>query len=156
MLSLRKATIDDYEAVENLKKQVHSLHVKAYPKFYKEINLLSTKEEFAKELGDNSVDIYVLAEHGNILGYASINTMIIENHPTIIDQRMFFIEEICIDESYRGKGYGKELFNRLEELARGNGFTSIELNVWGFNEIAKVFYEKMGMECNRVRMSKTL
>jgi ribosomal protein S18 acetylase RimI-like enzyme len=32
----------------------------------------------------------------------------------------------------------------------------MDLNVWVFNEAAKEFYEKMGMDCNRLRMSKAL
>ncbi len=69
---------------------------------------------------------------------------------------MFFNHDFCIAEKYQGKGLGKELFKKLEELAKDNGFTSIELDVWEFNKNAKVFYEKMGMDCNRLRMRKLL
>jgi ribosomal protein S18 acetylase RimI-like enzyme len=114
MTFLRKATIDDYEQILCLKRQVHSLHVTACPEFYKEIDTPLSKEEFENDLGSDHIDIYVLSEGDKVLGYAFINKMTVANHPFIVDQTMFFIEDFCIDEKYRGKGYGKELFTRLE------------------------------------------
>jgi ribosomal protein S18 acetylase RimI-like enzyme len=149
--------MDDYDQVLMLKQQVHSLHVTACPEFYKDLDKAFSKEKFVEDLNNDRLDIYVLVkeDHG-LLGYAYVNKIIISNHPVITNQKVFFIEDFCIDEKYRGKGFGKELFKRLEESARTEGFTSIELDVWDFNETAKNFYEKTGMECIRHRMRKTL
>jgi ribosomal protein S18 acetylase RimI-like enzyme len=45
---------------------------------------------------------------------------------------------------------------RAEEWARAKGATSIELNVYAFNEIAQRFYRELGYEILSHRMTKAL
>ncbi len=67
-----------------------------------------------------------------------------------------FIFELYIDESQRGKGYGKQAMLLIEEKARELGLKSIGLHVFGSNKIARNLYEAVGYEVTSVNMSKAL
>jgi GNAT superfamily N-acetyltransferase len=71
-------------------------------------------------------------------------------------QRCIFIFDIRLDESQRGKGYGKAAMLFAEEEARRRGFDTVALNVFGRNATARNLYRSLGYEENAVAMSKTL
>ncbi|MDF2888621.1 MAG: GCN5-related N-acetyltransferase [Lacrimispora sp.] len=51
---------------------------------------------------------------------------------------------IGILKDYRGHGYGSMLFQKMDQWARENGITRLELTVMAENERARHLYEKMG------------
>ncbi len=67
-----------------------------------------------------------------------------------------YVYEIVIDESERGKGYGRDAMLAAEELAKADGWTSIGLNVFGFNERAQRLYSSLGYEVASIQMLKQL
>jgi ribosomal protein S18 acetylase RimI-like enzyme len=67
-----------------------------------------------------------------------------------------FILELYVEESQRGKGYGKQAMLLIEEKARELGLKSIGLHVFGSNKVARNLYEAVGYEVTSVNMSKTL
>ena len=67
-----------------------------------------------------------------------------------------FIYDVFIEESSRGKGYGKSLMLLLEEKAREMELKSLALHVFGSNHVARKLYETIGYEITDVLMSKTL
>lgn len=71
-------------------------------------------------------------------------------------QRSLFVFDICLDESQRGKGYGKVAMLFAEEEARRRGHDRVGLNVFGRNEVARRLYKSLGYEENAVAMSKKL
>lgn len=54
------------------------------------------------------------------------------------------IEFLWVDESLRGKGYGKQLLDNIEETARENRCKLIQLDTFSFQ--APNFYQKYGYE----------
>lgn len=152
----RKAALDDYEQIQRIKRQVHSIHVHARPEFYKAVEVPLSLQQFQAALSNETVDCFVLCDNKTVLGYAVVNTRIVADHPIIHDQKNLYVEDFCIDEQHRGIGLGTELFKQLEALALREGFDSIELDVWAFNCSARAFYDSMGMECSRIRMHKAL
>lgn len=54
------------------------------------------------------------------------------------------IDYLWVDESLRGKGYGKELLNCIENIARENRCKLIQLDTFSFQ--APSFYRKNGYE----------
>lgn len=71
-------------------------------------------------------------------------------------QRCLFIFDIRLDESQRGKGYGKAAMLFAEEEAHRRGFDTVALNVFGRNTTARNLYRSLGYEENAVAMSKKL
>lgn len=67
-----------------------------------------------------------------------------------------FIFDVRIDEPFRGKGYGKEIMLLAEEKARELGIKRIGLHVFGYNEVAKKLYERIGYRYSSYNMLKDL
>lgn len=155
MVIFRKAIEQDYEGVLMLKKQVHNIHVESEPKFYRISENPFAKSEFLDEL--EKEHIFILEnERKEIIAYAALVEMNVKDNPLIYDQRIMFIDDICVREDERKKGYGKGFFKQLEQMGKEKGYTSLELNVWNFNERGKAFFQKMGMKNMRIRMQKEI
>jgi ribosomal protein S18 acetylase RimI-like enzyme len=66
------------------------------------------------------------------------------------------VYDIDVDESYRGRGYGRAAMVFAEEEARRRGLTRIALHVGARNDGARNLYRSLGFEENEVAMSKSL
>jgi len=154
MTVVRKAVIENFEAVKHLNNQVHRKHVIAKPDVFREIENPLNLDFFSIEIGKDH--IFVLESDDVILGYAFVRIVETKDHPVIKDKKILLIEDLCIGANYKRKGLGKILFTELEKYAKENNCTSIELTVWDFNDEAKQFYEKMEMEKTIIRMKKIL
>ena len=67
------------------------------------------------------------------------------NHSVLLDSKTLWIEDTCVNEFYRKKGYGKMLLDFAKKFAEDNGCSRMELNVWSFNKNAHDFYASQGM-----------
>ncbi len=71
------------------------------------------------------------------------------------DQKAF-IYDFIIDDSFRGKGYGKQALIALDEKLRSISVQSIGLHVFGDNHTAQELYKKMGFRITGIQMNKVL
>jgi ribosomal protein S18 acetylase RimI-like enzyme len=55
-----------------------------------------------------------------------------------------FVYDVVVDTSVRGRGFGRSVMVAAEELARSLGARYIELNVFGFNDVARSLYRSIG------------
>lgn len=80
---------------------------------------------------------FVAEAEGEIKGFA----LYYIRYSTWKGQRMY-LEDILVTESWRGKGLGKMLFDRLIKEAKEKGFSGIVWQVLDWNESAINFYKK--------------
>ena len=73
-----------------------------------------------------------------------------------IENGRAFIYDFIIDESFRGKGYGKQALVALDEKLKSIEVQSVGLHVFGDNFIAQELYEKMGFQITGIHMKKRL
>lgn len=66
------------------------------------------------------------------------------------------IDELIVNEHYRGNGVGKKLIDKITELAVENNCKRIELDSAFHRTSAHKFYEKMGYENRAYLFSKVL
>jgi len=74
------------------------------------------------------------------------------NHPS----KSGFIFDIEIREAFRGKGYGKQTMQLMEEKSRELGLNSIGLHVFASNKVARNLYESLGYQTVSLNMTKSL
>ena len=67
-----------------------------------------------------------------------------------------WIYDVEVDEAHRGKGYGREIMLLAERECRRRGLTSLRLNVFGPNTVARRLYESLGYEITSQNMAKHL
>lgn len=66
---------------------------------------------------------------------------------------IYYVE---VDESARGRGYGRAAMLLAERDALAHGATELGLNVFGSNTVARRLYESVGYATTAVTMSKKL
>ena len=100
----------------------------------------ATPDEMAQLYApDNMTPLTAEDENGNIIAHISIRI------PDTTKPQAVRLGFVIVDESLRGKGYGKELIRQTIEYARKNlNATSISLGVFNNNPPALHCYESVG------------
>jgi ribosomal protein S18 acetylase RimI-like enzyme len=76
--------------------------------------------------------------------------------PYADDPSRWWVWNIAIDNERRGQGLGRKAMLLAEELAAANGATSIGLNVFAHNALARRLYHSLGYEETSIQMRKSL
>jgi GNAT superfamily N-acetyltransferase len=71
-------------------------------------------------------------------------------------REILWLYDIFVEESHRGRGFGRALMRVLEERAREMGIGRIELNVFGDNAGARRLYESLGYRESARQLFKEL
>jgi len=151
---LRQSTIDDYAPFVYLMRQVHEIHYKGNPSFYKNEMDTFDKNTFIQEMHHDN--IYIYEEKKIIIGFAYFNIMTIQNNPAIQDRSFMYLIDICIEQTLRHKGYGVKIMNELQSIAKTKNCKEIILDVYTFNIPALRFYRKMGFKDEKIGMKYIL
>ena len=72
------------------------------------------------------------------------------------DPERWWVWDVMVDEEFRGRGYGRRAMLHAEELARENGASTLGLNVFGHNAVARKLYSTLGYGETSVQMRKEL
>ncbi|MGH3479347.1 MAG: GNAT family N-acetyltransferase [Nocardioidaceae bacterium] len=70
--------------------------------------------------------------------------------------RRAFVFNVEVDESQRGRGYGRAIMTAGEDYARQQGVVAMALNVFVQNDVARSLYDKLGYRVTNVNMQKEL
>jgi len=94
--------------------------------------------------------IYDVMADGTPVGYLWIGPQ------TSGDAEDWWVWDVEIAEPVRGRGYARAAMLLAEDAARALGATTLGLNVFGFNTIARHLYESLGYEPTAIQMRKPL
>lgn len=157
-LKIREGIAKDYIDIRNLVIEVHNLHVKNRPDVYLDVDNPFEKERFEDLLNDNTSKLFVVEDTDNkeLVAYSIVQIMTPRSIPILIPSRFAYIDDLCVKSIHQKKGIGKMLFKYLVDYAKIEGASSIQLNVWEFNENAIKFYESLGMSTRNRRMEVNL
>jgi phosphinothricin acetyltransferase len=128
-MKIRKLKITDYSQVIQIWKQSFS------NKFDQEIN--------TKYISDPNSITLVSVDNNTISGVASLHII------NKLTRTLGLIEDVAVNENYRGKGIGKKLVQKLIGLASDKKCDKIVLNS---SEKNSSFYKKIGFEKNQIQM----
>ena len=149
-VTIRPAVPEDCARIRPLQQQIADLHRAGRPDLFRAEARLFTQEAFNERLGDPKHRVLIAEAEGQVVGYAFAWVICYRDHPTYMDHDTFYIDDICVLESHRRRGIGRQLFDRCRETARVLGCQNMDLGVWAFNKEAIAFYESCGMR-ERVR-----
>ena len=133
---IRKGEEKDLPAVLALVKELA-----AYEKMPEKVeNTVEMMKEHG--FGHNPIFGFLVAEkEGSIIGTAIYYTKY-----STWKGKKFYLEDLIVTESERGKKVGKALFEKCLELTKGGGFHSMLWQVIDWNEPAINFYKKYQTE----------
>ena len=153
---IRYAMEKDIEKIEDLLSQVDMVHHNGRPDIFKIGNKYS--EEELKELLNNKQRPILVSvnESDEVIGYCFGIFQQHKDNSILTDIKTLYIDDLCVDEKFRGKGVGKELYEAALSLAKEKGCYNLTLNVWSCNESAMRFYESMGLIPQKIGMETIL
>ncbi len=153
---IRLALEKDIPKIEDLLSQVCLVHHEGRPDIFKIGRKYSTNE-LKKLLIDPSRPILVSTdENDNVLGYCFCIFQQHIDNSVLTDIKTLYIDELCVDETLRGKHIGKELYEAAVKFAKDNGCYNLTLNVWSCNTSALRFYESCGLVPQKIGMEVIL
>ena len=154
---VRRATLEDYQAVCELFDEIDAYHRENLPHIFKKHDGPAREPEyFSGLMADENVGMFVAETGEKMVGF--VNAVIRETPdvPIFVPRRIAVIDNIVVRSAFRSQGIGKLLAEKIEAWAVEKRAGSIELNVYEFNEKAVSFYEKLGYQTVSRRMSKDI
>lgn len=101
---------------------------------------------------DNSY-VVVAEDEAKISGYLYAVEKKIEESWVTHELRSFYLHHISVDPRERKKGIGTLLIEDFKKEATRRKIEHIELEVWDFNESAKIFFQNAGFQIACLRMN---
>ena len=95
---------------------------------------------------EKQAEVILCEAEGKTVGFA----LFFHNFSTFKGQHGLYLEDIYVDQEYRGRGYGKAMFLRLVAIAMERRCRRMEWTALNWNRPTIAFYESMGA----VRMSE--
>lgn len=128
--TIRKATLTDIPAIHDLVREL-AVYEKAEEEF------IASLDEYERDFQDNIFRCQVAEVDGQVVGmvlyYMTYSTW---------KGRMLYLEDFVVQEAFRQKGIGQQLFDAFLEDARREGCRLVKWQVLDWNEPAIRFYEK--------------
>ena len=134
-VSFREGTDADGELIIGYLKKLAE-----YEKLSESCNI--TPEVLRKLMQEeNGLHVLIAEQNGEAVG---IMTYYLYKIATFSGKHVLYIEDVFIDEKYRGKGIGGRFFAEAKSIAEETDCDRLEWKCLDWNEPAKGFYEKIG------------
>ena len=153
--TIRQASVADIPRLIDLLQQVNMVHHRLRPELFKPDTTKYSEQELETLLGDESKPILVY-DDGEVLGYTFCQITEVKDDRLLQDRKILYIDDLCVDETARGKHIGSALFEFVRDYAKSIGCHAITLNVWEGNDSAIRFYQNMGMHPQKIGMEINL
>ncbi|OBW42697.1 Acetyltransferase (GNAT) family protein [Chryseobacterium sp. MOF25P] len=135
MKNTRKATVQDLPQLAELFDQ--------YRVFYHKESDIPAAENFLKQRIENKdSEIFVAESERELVGFVQL-------YPLFSSTRMkryWLLNDLYVNENYRGKGFSKELIEEAKQLAKSTDASGILLETGKSNDIGNQLYPSCGFE----------
>jgi ribosomal protein S18 acetylase RimI-like enzyme len=156
-IGVRKATADDYNAMCELFNEVDALHRDHLPRIFQQPNgAARDRDYFLGLIADENVALLVAEAGANLVGYVHAIIRDAPAFPILVPRRYAVVDGVVVRSGFQFHGIGRRLMDEVQAWAIAKGATSIELNVYEFNEPAFSFYDRLGYRTLSRKMSKEL
>jgi ribosomal protein S18 acetylase RimI-like enzyme len=144
-MTLRRASIDDYEPLVALAAETDELHARLMPGYFKRPQRPArTRAELSRVLGALDEIVYVIEESDELLGMVHVQIYDTPPGPALVQRRRAHVDNIVVAARQRRQGHGRLLIDAAATWARAKGAEEILLTVWSGNTDAERFYERLG------------
>ncbi len=151
-MTIRIAESRDIPAIVELFPTVQSLHAIAEPTLFTKEPLPEVVAAEFKKMSEDSDALLLLAEDPTPCGYAYAKFVDREEGWFWHAHRVCYISHVAVRSDRRRRGVARSLILRLLSEASARGYSRIELDVWRFNQDAKIAFQQLGFEVFNERM----
>lgn len=150
------ATLEDYEALLPIHKEVHDYHLEVRPDIYRPADPTFDWDYFKGLIENEDARIFYIKDSGQVIALAICRKQSAPDRVIVAPREYIYVEDFGVKKEFRRQGLAKLLFEEIVDFAKEKGASSIELGVWEFNEPAIRFYESMGMQTQIRKMEMKL
>ena len=151
-MKIRFAIPEDVPGILELLRQVGRVHHNGRPDIFRSDAQKYGPSQVLAMLDDSQTPIFVAVEGETVLGYGFCFIREYDRDPVIADHRELYIDDLCVEETCRGKHVGKAIYDTILAYARMRKCYNVTLNVWSCNESAMKFYESLGLKPQKIGM----
>ena len=148
---LELAVPADRDAVNEIAKQIHDMHVSWRPDIYEMVAELYPEERFVEAIRERSLYVAKLAD--TVVGYTLLKRVCYD-WPGVVKRKVMLIDEFGVHETCRGHGIGKAMMEDVHALAKAFGCRDLQLRVYPQNDDAVGFYQKCGFQIQNIGMQR--
>jgi ribosomal protein S18 acetylase RimI-like enzyme len=157
VITVRPATVQDYEVLCDILDEVDALHRQKLPHIFRRPDgPVREREYILEQLADEDVVIFIAEVNRQVAGLVHVVVQDTPPIPILVPRRWAMVDSVVVKERFRRRGIGRVLMDEAQRWALSRGATDIELSVFEFNEPARAFYESLGYETIRRRMGRQL
>lgn len=153
MIDFRFACKEDFPTFRRMSAQVHALHAVWRPEIFRQTEEPIPMDLFAERCAKQ--EILLACMENEPIGYAAFS-VIERNFPMMFYRKVLDLDNLCIEEAFRGKGVGKQLLLRLMQHGKALGCTELQLTCDPMNEAGKALYTSVGMQPISIKYKATL
>jgi GNAT superfamily N-acetyltransferase len=143
-LKIRNCKVDDFDAVVPLLRQL-------YPD--KSFDLVSLRRAYDRSLASDERVLFCAIFHQQMVGFGSLA---IKSNLLWCETLIGYVNDMVVDEAYRGQGIGTQILDHIISWAREQGCHRIELNSSFHRKASHAFYEHRGFKRGAYFYSKLL
>ena len=155
-MNIRFAAEKDIPQMIDLLRQVGQVHHQIRPDLFRAGAQKYDEAALKRLLSDPDRPIIAGVVEDKMVGYAFCILQEIKNDPVLCDRKTLYIDDLCVDETVRGGGVAKAIYQGVLDYARSIGCDAVTLNVWCGNDRALRFYEKCGFNPQKIGMELPL
>ena len=155
-MEIRFACREDIPGIIRLLKQVGQVHHEGRPDIFRQGAQKYNESQVESMLGKKDDPIFVAVEKGQVLGYGFCMLQAHRGDSVLADFSTLYIDDICVEENCRGQHVGAAIYRHVCDYAKTLGCRSVTLNVWCCNPGAMAFYQKLGMQPQKIGMEQLL
>ncbi|WP_230203662.1 GNAT family N-acetyltransferase [Bacillus massiliigorillae] len=150
---INEATMEDYKAINAIVKEGQDEHAQALPHIFRSIDRVMPEDYYQHLLNDIKSEIIVARLEDEVVGFAVMERIESPAFDSLVPRAFAYMNDFGVKNNNQRNGIGRALFKACVTWAKVKGASSLELNVWEFNEKAMSFYESFGMETISRKMS---
>ena len=155
-MKIRFAEPTDVAGILALLRQVGRVHHEGRPDLFRENAQKYGASQILAMLSSSKNPIFVAVQEDRVVGYGFCQVKTYDHDPVLADRTELYIDDLCVDQSCRRQGIGQAIYNEICRYAKMRRCHSITLNVWCCNESAMKFYEKLGLQPQKIGMEMLL
>lgn len=141
MIRIKPATEQDIRALGGLLQQLFAIEA--------DFQFDAAKSDHALQqlINDQRACVLVACKAEKVIGMVSAQLVI----STAEGAYSAWVEDVVVDSVHRGEGIGKQLLRAIEEWAKGQGATRLQLLADTENQLALEFYRSTGWQQLQIR-----
>jgi ribosomal protein S18 acetylase RimI-like enzyme len=153
-MNLRQATTADVPTLAELNHRLQNRHADAFPdRFRRDVPRGEIAEAFRNMMQAPEAFWIVAEKDGRTIAFLSAEFRKRDANWVMAAHHICYLGGIVVAPEFQRKGIARKLLDELKQEAATRGATTIELDVWAFNDEAKQAFASLGFQGMMERMT---